>query len=155
MKKSKLFLKGLIGIPFGIFALEFANIVVSVEYGKYIRLDCLGVEINLISILKSYLYNIISSYILTVCIINSIEINNKEISILEKAKETNKFTIPLIILLSSIMTPIIIFNPEDSSIIGFIISYLWVGIAMTFVGIKCLLDKYTIKEINKKLKEKI
>ena len=52
MKKSKLFLKSLIGIPLGIFTLEIVNIIVSVKYGKYIRLDCFEGEINLDNIKK-------------------------------------------------------------------------------------------------------
>lgn len=155
MKKSKLFLKSLIGIPMGIFALELINIVMSVVYGEYIRLDCLEGGINLSSIISSYLYCALSSYIITVCLCNSVEINKSEISVLEKSKESNKLSIPLMILLFVIMIPTIIINPDDSDIFGFIPSFIWTGLAMIVVAVKCLFDKYTIKEINKKLKETI
>ena len=153
MKKSTLFLKALIGIPMGIFTLELINIAMSIEYGEYIRLDCLATGINLKSILSSYLYCALSSYLITVCLFNSVEINKSEISILEKSKESNKLSIPLMVLVFVIMIPTIIIN--DYSIFGFIPSFLWTGLVMMAVGIKCLFDKYTIKEINKKLKETI
>lgn len=155
MKKSKIFLKALIGIPMGIFVLELFNIIMSIVYGYYIRVDCLGTDINLNSVLKSYLYCSISSYIITVCLYNSVEINKSEISILEKSKESNKLSIPLMIILFVIMISVVIINPDGSAIFGFMSSFIWTGLAMVVVAVKCLLDQYTIKEINKKLKETI
>jgi len=155
MKKSKLFLKSLIGIPVGIFALELINILLSISYGSYVRLDCMEGVINLNSIIKSYIYCAFSSYIITICLLNSVEIDKSEISVLEKSKESNKLSIPLMILIFIVMIPVIIINPDDSAIFGFVPSFLWTGLAMMIVGIKCLIDRYTIKEINKKLKETI
>ena len=155
MKKLKLFLKSLIGIPLGIFTLEIVNIIVSVKYGKYIRLDCFEGEINLDNILRSYFYNILTSYMLTVCILNSVYLVKSEIPIVEKQKQSNKLTIPLIIILHLILAIFFITNQDDPSIYGYLISLGWTVFAMFVIAIKDLIDRYTMKEINKKLKETI
>ena len=155
MKKSNIFFKALIGIPIGIFTLEMLNIAVSIIYGEYIRLDCLGNYMKLETILKTYIYCILSSYMISICIFNSVEISKLDISIHEKTKKMNKLNFPLIILLTVIMILTILINLNDYYIFGFIPSFIWTGLTMVVYAFKSLKDKYTIREINKKLKENI
>ena len=49
----------------------------------------------------------------------------------------------------------ILINLNDYYIFGFIPSFIWTGLTMVVYAFKSLKDKYTIREINKKLKENI
>ena len=153
MKKSKIFLKALAGIPMGIFIFELINIIISLHYGSYIRIECLESGLNLKDIIVSYLYCIISSYILGIVMFNSINIYKMELTISQKEKENNRISIPLLIILFVIIFVCMAINPDSYAFFGFIPSLIWSGIAMLFYAVKNLLDKYTLKEINKKLKE--
>ena len=74
MKKSKLLLKSLIGIPIGIFILELFNIWLSIETRQYTRFDAIGagmIKIN--NVLISYLFCAITSYLLMIYLIREKE----------------------------------------------------------------------------------
>ena len=155
MKNSKNMSKALIGIPVGIFTLELINIIVSICHGTYIRVECLGNNLNLRDIIITYVFCMISSYLLALNIYNSIKTSKKEISILEKAKENNKQSIPIIIILFLISCVSFVINSNGLAILGVLSSFMWAGIVMIVCAFKNILDKHSIKEINNKLKETI
>lgn len=155
MKKSKIFLKALISIPLGIFCLELFNIIISLECGKYIRIECLENGINLNDVITSYVYCIISSYLLGIAAFYSNETMKKEISPSEKRKQNNKVVMPVFGIVFILFAISLYLNPNSYAIFGFFSSFIWSGIAMMIFGVKDLLDKNTVKQINKKIKESI
>ena len=155
MKKSKIFLKALISIPLGIFCFELFNIIISLEYGEYIRIECLENGINLNDVITAYIYCIISSYLLGIAAFYSNEIMKKEISPKEKRKENNKVLMPIfgVVLILFAISQYLSLN--SNAFFGIIPSFMWSGIAMMLYGVKNLLDRNTVKQINKKMNETI
>ena len=98
MKGTKNFLKSLIGIPMGIFTLELLNIMISIQQGEYIRLDSLANGINLKSVLLTYIYCSIYSYIIMTAINYMLDFAEIDLTIKERKRRINKIALPLIIL---------------------------------------------------------
>ena len=152
MKKENVYLKALIGIPLGVFTLEIFNMIISIWYGKYIRIEYLLNGGSLIDIILLYIFCMLSSYLLAIHLYSCIETSKMELGISQKQKENNKCTVTVLITIFVLGILSIITRPESLSILGIMISFIWSGIAMVIYAFKNLLDKHTIKEINSKLK---
>lgn len=154
MKKSTVFLESLIGIPMGIFTLEVLNIIVSLQQGEYIRLDGLANGINLNSVILTYVYCSIYSYITMVFINYLLRFAEFDMPLKERKKQINKVTLPLIILVLVIFLVTMIINPNNyESIFGMCAAMLWSFIVMVIGMVQNLLSKHSIKEINETLKK--
>lgn len=151
MKKSKLFLKSLIGIPIGIFVLELFNICLSIKYGQYVRLDSIENGFFLNNILISYICCAITSYLLMIYLSYSKYILELGLSI-KGEKKANKKAYPILILIL-IVTFLVVCTGNLPALIGIIASFVWNGIAVLIITIENLLNKYSVKQINEKLKE--
>ena len=153
MKGLKVFLKSLIGIPMGIFTLEMLNIMVSLQEGEYIRLDGLANGINLSSIILTYIYCSIYSYIIMVFINYMLNFAEFDLPIKERKRQINKTAIPLIILVLTIFFITMIVNTSNyESLFGMCSAILWSFVAIVIGMVQNLLNKHSIKEINQTLK---
>ena len=153
MKGLKVFSKPLIGIPMGIFTLEMLNIIVSLQEGEYIRLEGLANGINLSSIILTYIYCSIYSYIIMGFINYLLEFAEFDMPLKERKKQINRTAIPLILLVFVIFVTTMIINPNNyESIFGICAAMLWSFIAMVIGMVQNLLSKHSIKEINQTLK---
>ena len=153
MKGLKIFLKSLIGIPMGIFTLETLNIVVSLQEGVYIRLDGLANGINLNSIILTYIYCSIYSYIIMGFINCLLEFAEFDIPLKERKKQVNRTAIPLLLVVFVIFVTTMIINPDNyESIFGMCAAMLWSFVAIIIGMVQNLLSKHSIKEINETLK---
>lgn len=154
MKKCKIFLKSLIGIPMGIFTLEMLNIIVSLQEGEYMRLGELVNGNNLNSVISTYIYCSVYSY--TIMIFISYMLNFAEIDLPreERKRQINKVAIPVIILVLTIFFITMVINKNNyESIFGMCAAILWSFVAIIIGMIQNLLSKHSIKEINQTLKE--
>ena len=152
MKKSKLLLKSLIGIPIGIFVLESFNILLSISTREYARFDAIKVGVlNLNNVLVSYAFCAITSYLLMIYLNYTKFILSLELSVKEE-KKRNKKVYP-IMMATTVLFGIACYMENIGAIIGILASMLWTGIFIIILAIETLFNKYSIKQINEKLKE--
>ena len=152
MKKSKLLLKSLIGIPIGIFVLEVFNIWLSIATGQYTRFDAIerGV-LNLNNVLISYSFCAITSYLLMIYLNYTKFVLSLELSVKEE-KKRNKKVYP-IMMATTVLFGIACYMENTGAVMGILASMLWTGIFIIILAIESLFNKYSIKQINEKLKE--
>ena len=151
MKKSKLLLKSLIGVPVGIFVLELFNICLSLGCGEYIRVDAIDTKISLNNVLTAYAYCSITSYLLMVYLNYAKYVLNLGLPKNEERK-ANKKIYP-VLMVTFLITFFASYIGNIGDIVGVLASFVWSGIVIIVVSIETLLNKYFIKQINEKLKE--
>lgn len=157
MKKSKLLLKSLIGVPIGIFVLELFNIWLSIATGQYARFDAIDMnlevirEISLNNVLISYLFCAITSYLLMIYLNYTKYVLSLELSVKEEKKH-NKKVYPIMMAII-ILFGITCYMESTGAVIGILASMVWSGVFIIIVAIETLFNKYSIKQINEKLKE--
>ena len=152
MKKSKLLLKSLIGVPIGIFVLELFNIWLSIATGQYTRFDAIEVGVlNLNNVLVSYTFCAITSYLLMIYLNYTKFVLSLELSVNEEKKRNNK-AYPIMMAIT-VLFVISCYMENIGAVIGSVASMVWSGIFIIIVAIETLFNKYSIKQINEKLKE--
>lgn len=151
MKKSKLLLKSLIGIPIGIFALEVFNIFLSLKQGEYIRFDAIENNFTLNTVLTSYMYCSITSYLLMLYLNYTKNILNLDLPKKEERKANRKIYPVLIVIF--IISSLATYSENIGDIIGVLVAFVWSGLVMLKISVETLLNKYSIKKINQRLKE--
>ncbi len=152
MKKSKLLLKSLIGVPIGIFVLELFNIWLSIATGQYTRFDAIEVGVlNLNNVLVSYTFCAITSYLLMIYLNYTKFVLSLELSVKEEKKRNNK-AYPIMMAIT-VLFVISCYMENIGAVIGSVASMVWSGIFIIIVAIETLFNKYSIKQINEKLKE--
>lgn len=155
MEKLKNLLKTLMGVPMGIFTLEVLNIIVSLQRGEYTRLDGLANGINLNSVILTYVYCSIYSYMIMVFINTSLEEHTKvDVPLQERKKQINRVGITIMTLEVAIFLVIMLIDANNyENIFGMCATILWSSIVMLVESIINLLNKHSVKEINETLKK--